>query len=152
MSAFVVSHSLIDAVVTAAVSDRVHGGPYYRKHKGGNHVQMSQAGATELGRILLAENERSVLDRYPDVTVDTAPGTIGETSANYRYKERQASPVAVLKALDCLSYQSCETDDWEDSEAFRIIDVIRSRAISRLPGYENGPGWDDFDHRKDTAA
>lgn len=151
MSAFVVSHSLIDVVITAAISDRVHGSPRYRKFNDvRNYVPINREAATEIGRTLLAENERSVMFRYPGETLGSMPGTVGETSASYTFKERRASPVAVLKALNCLDYQSCESDDWEGTEAYRIIGAIRNRVITTLPGYQGGEGWDDFD-RKEVA-
>ena len=152
MSAYIVSHSLIDAVLTIAVHENgSYGGPRYRKTKDSS-VEITEGNATEIGRVLLAENERSVMHRYPGGTLDDMPGKIGERSANYYFKPRKAEPVAVLKALDCLDYQSCETDDWQESEAFRVVAAIRDHAISRLPGYENGPGWDDFDRKRGAAA
>ena len=38
-------------------------------------------------------------------------------------------PVQVLKACACFDYQACEVDDYENTEAARIIDAIRTRAI-----------------------
>lgn len=46
-------------------------------------------------------------------------------------------PVAVLKACDCLEYQSSEVDDWYTSDAKLLLDAIRERAVRMLPGYES---------------
>lgn len=45
--------------------------------------------------------------------------------------------IEILKSCDCFSYQSCEYDDWYKSKAFKIINVIRKKCVSRLPGYDN---------------
>jgi hypothetical protein len=42
----------------------------------------------------------------------------------------------VIKAADCLDYQSCEHPEWDKSEAKQLLDAIRAAAISKLPGYE----------------
>lgn len=132
MSAFIVCHDHIDALLTFATAEQATS----------NGVEITARNATEIGRILLTENERSVSHRYPgDVDL---PGTIGEEAADYTFRpvDPVPAPLAILKACECFDYQSCETDDYRDSEACKIVDVIRSRAISRLPGYSNAPGWD----------
>ena len=45
-------------------------------------------------------------------------------------------PVQVLKACDCYDYQSCETDDYPQSEAKRMIETIKTWAITTLPSYD----------------
>ena len=103
--------------------------------------------ATLYANTLYQENIRSVLARYPKDTLESAPGPIDKpasiavtlrdsTLAKYRLKA-----VAILKMCDCLDYQSCETDDWEETVAFRLLANIRAAAIRTLPGYEDAP-WD----------
>ena len=100
----------------------------------------------EIGRILLDENERSVRYRYPGCGADELPGTIGqEFLASYRFRpwpiHAALAPLTILKACDGFDYQACETDDYDASLAATIINAIRRRAISELPGYSDGPGW-----------
>ncbi len=77
---------------------------------------------------------RSVTYRYS--------GRIGDdekqAAASYRfaYSARPLSPVQLIKAVHCLDYQSCETEDWESSIAWRICRAIIAAATGRLPGYD----------------
>ena len=78
-------------------------------------------------------------------------------SVDYRYRETNerekivirdvaqgddVPALVILKACNCLDYQSCETDDWKDSPAFEILQHIKDAAIGQLPGYDNADGWD----------
>ena len=87
------------------------------------------------GEMLWQENARSVAHRYHEAPNPTP----------YRYRIvplAQITPVAVLKSIDCLDYQSCETDDWTETPASRLLQRVRAVAIRRLPGYESAPwGW-----------
>lgn len=105
--------------------------------------------ATLYANTLYQENNRSVLARYPKDTLESAPGPIDKpasievtlrdsTLAKYRL-----NAVAILKMCDCLEYQSSETDDWEETVAFRLLTAIRAAAIRSLPGYDDAP-WDYY--------
>ena len=138
MSAFVVSHDHIDALVSFAVSHRL-------RYVANDHcIDITSDNATEVGRILLQENTRSVLARYPNETEDTAPGRVGESVAGYKF-----SPFAgldtlpqhklvglILSGCSCFDYQACETNDYEDSVACAIIEAIRTEAIRAVPKYD----------------
>lgn len=144
MSAWIVSHAHIDALLTFVEQEKISlplsGTPT-------DAIAIKGGGATAIGRILLAENLRSVLHRYPNDTEETCPGTEGETVAGYTFKPFKDLPnmpsgqacVWVLKACHCLDYQCCETDDWKETQAFRILETIESAAIRRLPGYNEAP-------------
>ena len=90
--------------------------------------------ATFYANTLQAENVRSVNYRYQDSEVAT-PITVPFRAALL------VNPIDILKMCDCLEYQSCETDDWEQSAAFELLSLIRRAAIRALPGYEKAP-WD----------
>lgn len=146
MSAWVVSHAHIDAILTWAVDKRVY---IFLASEHGRYSQVTERNADEIGRILLTENVRSVEHRYPSDEPDNLPGTIGETVKGYSYlrwwpfKTRALTPVEVMKAIDCLEYQSNEHDEWEESQAHRICQDIRSAAVSALPGWDKAPwGFD----------
>lgn len=119
MSAFIVDFDLIDALVTFAFA-------------GHNSVYCQPSGPKldheAYGQALVDANYKSV---------------------NYRYRESEETPrytfmkfsgelhlIQVIKAAQCLRYQSCEPDDFEDSTAARMLDGIIARAISTLPGYD----------------
>jgi len=94
--------------------------------------------------ILYQENIRSVSARYPSDTFETLPGPIEkEPALTVNYNEFEAlahtDPVTILKLADCLEYQSCETDDWEKTAAYELLERIRKAAIHRLPGYDEAP-------------
>lgn len=140
MSAYIVGHDHIDALLTFAAHERVS---YFTDDD--NRVEITPDNATEIGRILLAENERSVQHRYPGDAPDDLAGTVGERAANYQFKEFGGAPqpaLTILKGCDCFDYQACETDDYTESLACKIVDAIRRRAIIRLPAYTNSPGWE----------
>jgi hypothetical protein len=57
--------------------------------------------------------------------------------------------VHILKMCACLAYQSCETDDWDKTKAYELLQMIKDAAIRKLPGYEDAP-W-DYDHEQAAA-
>lgn len=144
MSAFVVSHDHIDALLTFADMKRMKDRLGYCVNRG-----KEQLGWTDLGRVLLAENERSVCHRYPDCTPGNMPGTIGEEAIGYKFKTFQEAfrmqhtqlCIWIIKACNCFDYQACETEDYEQSIAHAMIKSIQSEAIRCLPGYDDAP-WD----------
>lgn len=46
---------------------------------------------------------------------------------------------ALAKLVDCYSYQSCEHDGWEASQAFKICKEIKYHLLSNHPDYEAAP-------------
>lgn len=138
MSAFIVGHDHIDALLTYAIDKRVS---YWT---GKTRVDISRKTAEEIGRILLMENELSVRYRYSDCDADNLPGTIGENADTYKFRRfsEYLSPVVILKACSCFDYQACEHDGYSASMAKEIVDTIRHAAIRALPDYDNANGWD----------
>ena len=140
MSAFIVGHDHIDALLTYAIEKRVS----YWVPDTQTRVSVTKENATEIGRILLAENERSVGHRYGEIDPADMPGPTGEDDANYRYKlwSRPLSAIAILKGCSCFDYQACETENYETTLAYKIIDAIRHHAIHSVPGWDNAEGWE----------
>jgi hypothetical protein len=138
MSAYIVDHDHVDALLSYAIEHDVR----YVVPDTSALVAITLQTASEIGRILLDENERSVRHRYPDCDVNELPGTIGQNAASYKFRGWPArAPLTILKACDGYDYQACETDDYRHSLAREIIDSIRGYAIRRPPGYADGPGW-----------
>lgn len=123
MSAFIVSDTHINALVRYASRHNVrafHGNPLAMFK-----VKDNEQATAEL---LLAENVRSVNYRYRDneiMTITYDPGAPILTA------------IQAIKAAQCLRYQSCECDDFEESIAFKLIEAIIADAIPRLDGYES---------------
>lgn len=131
MSAFMLDHAHINALVTAAF--QLH--PSYvwagKEFDRATHE-------TKMGRILLAENARSVNARYPDTDGDATAGIDGyEHQLNLKDVGRPA--VELIKLCNCYDYQACETDDYKQTPAARIVQGIRAAAINNLPGYDDAP-------------
>jgi hypothetical protein len=122
MSAFMVSDDHITALCTFACdtpgvhcSIWIDGRP---ERASGRHLDMF--------RLLKQANYDSLTARYGD-----EPSTADE-----RLGRLQLSPLAIVKACDCLEYQCCEVSNWRDTDAARTIDYVRTAAIYRLPGYD----------------
>ena len=141
MSAFVVSHDHIDALLTFVRYERD------LQERLGHYSDLGAAAdLTDIGRVLLKECERSVAHRYSDGDL---PGKIGEHAEDYYFKTFEpflrmeiGKKVAwVVKACRCFDYQSCETDDYEESVAHKLIRQIEARALTNMPHYEDAP-WE----------
>jgi len=112
--------------------------------------------ASAYGDIMYAENTRSVLTRYPEDDEESAPGPINKpkniriTARDMISSKYRLPAVAILKMCNCLAYQSCETKDWEQTPAFRLVQAIKEAAIRQLPGYEDAP-WDYYADEQKAA-
>lgn len=93
----------------------------------GEHNYMTLENAELVATKLYSQNVRSVNERYNEETVETYQFTY-DTRAKNR-------PVGnIIGALDCLEYQSCETDDWEQTDAHQIICDMRKNLLKKLAG------------------
>lgn len=95
---------------------------------------------------------RSVRYRYPDGPL---PGPIAFEDSPVICDGRlrlykSLTPVQVIKACDCLEYQSCEHPEWEQSEACKLLKAIREAAIGALPGYSEAE-WEICDGRAEAV-
>lgn len=108
MSAYVVNDNTINAILGFADE-------YDMK-------AMDVANRGELGQILLAENYRSVNHRYSEEL----------EAETYTYSRYTVKTFEALQYLSCLEYQSCETPDWERTQAFRLCARLRANMVRRL--------------------
>ena len=138
MSAYLVSHYTIGAMVKYYLQGREK--PYWQSH------QASDADAPAMMALLADENARSVNARYVGHPAQAAV-TFNERLSFYA----DLSEVQVLKACACYTYQACETDDWERTEARELVTAIEHKAIRRLPGYEDAEWGIDYGYA-DTRA
>jgi hypothetical protein len=143
MSAFVVSDTHIDALVSAGLVFARPSKPMTWYHAGPDGLerayQLRPDNPTEVGAVLLAANQTSVNLLY---------GERAATESPYSFRRLAGVPdaVVVLKALACFDYQSCEHPDWATSQAHRFCQELRDGCIDRLPGYEQAP-WGLGDRR-----
>lgn len=109
--------------------------------------------ATMYADILYQENIRSVRERYPDDKWDELPGPcikplhIVVKPCDYMAgKYLRVKPIEVLVALNSWEYQSCETEDFRTTVAYRLAERIRRAAIRALPGYDKASEkfWDYY--------
>ena len=122
MSAFIVSKTHIDSILTAALAYRVEG--------------LTRETATDRGRELWLANVASVAHRYPqDREHNEAARRIAEV-----YVHRQVTVPGIVKAaklIDSLDYQCCELDIWCGSPEHAFLNTIREALLRALPGYES---------------
>lgn len=84
---------------------------------------------------LWSENHESYAYRYPsELAPELEPIRIPRS-----YRAEVSDPVAILKMCAGFEYQACEHPGWPDSNACRLLNLIRSAAARELPGYEDAP-------------
>ena len=143
MSAFVCSRAHIKALAIFA-AQRVRGSgwrvdPRYVKGlpcpEGESLVLLCDDElATLYANVMQSENVRSVNIRYSD-DFECEPLRVSDADI-CRFN---LTPVHILKMCACLDYQSCESDDWESTVAYRLLQRIKDSAIDALPGYGAAP-------------
>jgi hypothetical protein len=138
MSAWLVSQRHIDEIV------RFASGARYAISVRGTALRFdpkAPADLTKMGRMLWAENAISIKARYGDNNPECFDYTYTPTA-------RPALPaVVIIKALDCLEYQSCEHDSYYASEAYALLRQLRDNAAARVPGYDAAPWGIDEEWR-----
>jgi hypothetical protein len=117
MSAFICSRQHIAALVKFARSVRVVG----------LHALTRETDATlctcRAADILMQENVRSVDARYRETNETPTQFTFAEIS-----EARDLTPAEALKCAHCYDYQSCETDDYQQTTAYALVQKIIAAA------------------------
>jgi hypothetical protein len=148
MSAHFVGIDCIDALLTHATikrTDNVWIPPSISagKSRSGQYIASGQADQlTEVGKLLLRENMRSLFSKYGDRALEVGIGS--NEIGRYRFNSIGSitvygKPVEGLKLCDYYDYQSRETRDYQDSEACRWINWLRTSLVTRLPGWADAP-------------
>lgn len=104
-----------------------------RNTLGTNFRYLTPETASAVGQILVDANAKSIEARYEE-----------DESRIYEYNAPRTlswNPVEIMSACSCYDYQSCESDDYETSEAHAIIDAIRNLCISILCDQNHTP-WE----------
>jgi len=125
MSAFICSNAHITALAT-----------YATKHG------LTKYSTQAVAKSLFAQNVASVNHRYDET--NNVKFRMHKGASEYPF-----SPIQIIKAAQCLDYQSCELDDWQDSFECRLLGAITAHAldtigapitdcdVSKLAGYDN---------------
>ena len=144
MSAFIVSTSTIEAIVTFAMHnlDSIEPLPGTSTAV---WIPIRAENPDAIGQTLLDENFRSVNHRYRTEEVppryrhrNRLTGNVGGAT------KRTLHAVDIIKICHCLAYQSCEHDDWEASWSKSFLDRVIDAATRALPGYDAVP-WGLYD-------
>lgn len=115
--------------------------------------------ARKIAEILAQQNIDSVIARYPTSEDGRRPGPCfvngkGNDQAiidlsvlwadHYASKKIAALPIEIIKLAHCLDYQSCETKNYELTDAAKLIQQIIYAQTRKLAGYEQASGeWSD---------
>jgi len=92
--------------------------------------ELNPESAEAVGALLAAQNRRSVNFRYDEEEIEPV----------YQHgPTRSYSPVELLKIIKCYEYQSCETPDWDTSEAHNFCTALKDQLIHLLPGWDDAP-------------
>lgn len=141
MSAFVVSEAHINALACAMIygpTPRARWHRIWSDQAEAFRTSDMDTQATLLGRLLLAENFRSVDHRYP-AGAPSAEDRAAEARLFVEARTESRSLVELLKAVSCYEYQACEHPGWEGSQAARLCEALRGQLIAALPGWEAAP-------------
>ena len=151
MSAFMVDKVHVDALITAGLRKRYPTESPLAWYSSAPHMpgqqdrhELTRQTRNEVGSMLWTENLRSVSYLYPKDEDGQRPGPVDLTDEEiiaYAFSaiDRPLSPVAVLKALGCFEYQSCEHPGWETSEAKAFCEALRNWTVLKLEGYDDAP-------------
>lgn len=136
MSAYIMHEDEINTIVGYFLKPHnfnVHGTGAWLKI-GDRYENLNAENAREVGKILFDENVRSVESRYNS-----------NEKHEYRFRfiaNASKRPVGnIAGALDCLEYQSCETDDYHQSNAWEIMGMLRKELLKEIAEKEGTYTW-----------
>jgi hypothetical protein len=131
MSAFFVSIHHIDVIVSAAIDVGAYSGPPRIE-------RVTRERATLVGAMLLRENLRSMLARYPRIAgTDEAEGYQATIDAYLHRYYPGVRPSAAAHAVSCYDYQSCEHPEYDRSQARAFVNSMRQELLRKLPGIDS---------------
>src|SRR5665213_2957769 len=139
MSAWIVTTQHIDLMVSAALQQ--HDFSWWCWSEQRRH-DVNLSTATDVGRLLLAENIRSVSHRYRDEPLADLPGPITKTRPeDYVWTDHKIklSPAEISSLLGCYDYQSCETSDWHTTAAYDFVAALRESVLDSIVGRDDVP-------------
>lgn len=129
MSAFIVDYKTIDNVLSIRLNPEILRDHCYLESeydglfnsRGWIHEQLE-----ELGKEFLTLNIESVYKRYPELKEKRKMLVYAD---NYKFKDTGCSLAQAIKSIQCLMYQSCEIDNYEDNPTFRKMERLKKYLI-----------------------
>ncbi|WP_126146938.1 hypothetical protein [Synechococcus elongatus] len=137
MSAYVVSHAHINAILNWCKARMIGFDRYCVEHLGTNNL-------TEVGRLLLKQNCLNIKYLY-------ALATPAEKNAykSYEFKRdeliiQQGTPEDALQLISCYVYQCSDRPQWGSSrnKVRRFLDDVRCHIAYLVPSVEDCRTWD----------
>lgn len=128
MSAYIVSDN---QVIFLAIE--------YIKAVRNNRGSFNDSDVEEIANILLTENYKSVNFRYNESGIEKVEKRFLNLANYQQLHDKYNDPVTIIKLCQNLDYQSCEHDQWKDSQACKILQTIIDNCIRKLPGYDEAP-------------
>lgn len=134
MSAFIVNENHINVIVSYFVGSCYPYGLWAKIN--GEYQYLTRENAAGVAQTLYAQNVRSVDVRYSEEN-DSTHAFQYVPAAKMRFSIAQ-----IAGALDCLEYQSCETDDYYQTEAYTILTAMRKHLLKQLQEREHADTWE----------
>lgn len=138
MSAYLVSTKQIGLIAAYALeNENTKYGPLY-----GQDLESIE----NVAKMFALANLESIESRYPSTKGKGAMEFQNMSNAEYiqesineakKVNLHTYTPATIAKMLSNYEYQSCETDTWYDSLAYKALGMIRADLVKSLMGYEN---------------
>lgn len=133
MSAYIVSDDHINVIVSYFVTPIMDDKLWIELD--GKYDYMSEDDTPKVAQRLYAQNVRSVDARYDE-----------ENGGQYQFKlVRDAKHLysigEIALALNGLEYQSCETDDYNETEAYKLVQAMRKHLLRKIAEQDDADTW-----------
>ena len=121
MSAYIMSEEQINEIVNYFVNATASTQLWVQVD--GEYGYLIRDNAERVAQILYGENVRSVDARYNEANT---------LSFTYKPTYRTVSDKEVSQLIDSLEYQSCETDDYYSTQAYKMLCNMRKNLLQRI--------------------
>jgi hypothetical protein len=134
MSAFIVNDNHVDVIVSYFVTSIMDDKLWYEMN--GKYGYMGLEEAEAVANCLMAQNVRSVNSRYNEVNDKFY------TFNHIQWAHQTYSVGEIANAISCLEYQSCETDDYHTTDAYKIIQSMRKHLLKQVADADGDETWE----------
>lgn len=93
-----------------------------------NRERIELGSIEAVANVLYKENYRSVNYRYSE---ESEP-TLWKGGEIHQGLLKAKNPIQILSYIQNLDYQSCESEDWRETLAFKILETYKDRIINLL--------------------
>lgn len=126
MSAFLCDDNHFNVLVSYFIGQYRDDGLWIEINNDYGYLNKENAGA--VATILWRENVRSLEGRYGDT-----PADFSDYEFNYYSSVKQSYSIPeIAGAIDCLEYQSCESEDYYTTEAYQVLGKMRKHLLRQL--------------------